>query len=429
MYQRLLDNSGNTLEERFRLFVGDRQVGEVVREDGADRTLYFHADHLGSTDTVSDSDGGAVSLQFDPFGSPIDPPNPEVTRVGFTGQDQDVDLAFTDMRGRVYDPVAGRFTTGDAIMQTPFWSQGLNAYSYCFNDPINHTDPTGFDSNADSGIGIPAWGGAVVGIAALQGFGAGAGAILGGVGGVGTNVVTSLLGGPGYGAGSAGSVTPVTPSASPKGSGVSRSSPLAGAQNQGGVGPTPGSPSNSDFAAERDVAGDTSTSGGGDDDDSIRNLPLKDGKYPVQHIPQRYLRILQPLFHHLHVNIASVPVIVKPIPQPSSGPVNAKTNGWVILIDPDYLAKPTTTDQKLFGTFAHEGTHVVQHYELGTEKASDARFRADQARYGVHGQYDIPPELGRLSIQQLNPIDPRFAVEAIAEQVKDLAYEAEDIGL
>jgi hypothetical protein len=173
----------------------------------------------------------------------------------------------------------------------------------------------------------------------------------------------------------------------------------------------------------------TQNQGGIGADDSIQNLPLKNGLYQIQHIPQRYLRILQPLFHQLHVNIASVPVIVKPIPQPSSGPVNAKTNGWVILIDPAYLEKSTTNDQKLFGTFAHEGTHVVQHYELGTDKASDDRWSADEARYGVHGQYDVPDDLDRLSIQQLNPIDPRFAVEAIAEHVKDLAYEAEGIGL
>jgi hypothetical protein len=49
------------------------------------------------------------------------------------------------MKGRVYDPLAGRFTTPDSTIQAPFASQGLNRYSYVFNDPINHTDPSGLD--------------------------------------------------------------------------------------------------------------------------------------------------------------------------------------------------------------------------------------------------------------------------------------------
>jgi len=64
--------------------------------------------------------------------------------VGFTGQDHDNDLGLIDMKGRVYDPLAGRFTTADPVMQSPFWSQGLNRYSYVFNNPVNNTDPSGF---------------------------------------------------------------------------------------------------------------------------------------------------------------------------------------------------------------------------------------------------------------------------------------------
>jgi len=75
------------------------------------------------------------------------------TRVGFTGHQQDNDLGFTDMGGRVYDPLAGRFTTADPVMQAPFWSQGQNRYAYVFNDPINATDPSGF-SAAGTGVGI-----------------------------------------------------------------------------------------------------------------------------------------------------------------------------------------------------------------------------------------------------------------------------------
>ena len=112
-----------------------------------------HTDHLGSTTTISESDGRVTGQSFDPFGAPIDPLNPAITRVGFTGQDQDVDLGLTDMKGRIYDPLGGRFTGVDPVMQAPFSSQGLNRYSYVFNDPINNTDPSGFDSTAWDVVG------------------------------------------------------------------------------------------------------------------------------------------------------------------------------------------------------------------------------------------------------------------------------------
>ncbi|HKO47649.1 MAG TPA: FG-GAP-like repeat-containing protein, partial [Polyangiaceae bacterium] len=139
LYQRKFDSSGTTQEERFRLYAGDRQIAELIRKDNADQTLYFHPDHLGSPETISDSNGAAYQQHFDPFGAPLDASNPELTRVGFTGHDHDRDLGLIDMKGRVYDPLAGRFLTADPVMQAPYWSQGLNRYSYVFNNPINNT--------------------------------------------------------------------------------------------------------------------------------------------------------------------------------------------------------------------------------------------------------------------------------------------------
>jgi len=49
--------------------------------------------------------------------------------------------------------LGGRFTSVDPVMQAPFSSQGLNRYSYVFNDPINNTDPSGFDSTAWDVVG------------------------------------------------------------------------------------------------------------------------------------------------------------------------------------------------------------------------------------------------------------------------------------
>jgi hypothetical protein len=54
------------------------------------------------------------------------------------------------MRGRLYDPIVARFTSADPIVQAPYSSQSLNRYSYVWNNPVNLTDPSGFESTANN---------------------------------------------------------------------------------------------------------------------------------------------------------------------------------------------------------------------------------------------------------------------------------------
>ena len=48
------------------------------------------------------------------------------------------------MNGRVYDPTLGRFLSADPFIQFPASTQGLNRYSYVFNNPLSFTDPSGY---------------------------------------------------------------------------------------------------------------------------------------------------------------------------------------------------------------------------------------------------------------------------------------------
>ena len=47
------------------------------------------------------------------------------------------------MNGRLYDPVLGRMLSPDNNVQMPDYSQNFNRYSYCFNNPLKFTDPSG----------------------------------------------------------------------------------------------------------------------------------------------------------------------------------------------------------------------------------------------------------------------------------------------
>ncbi len=68
-----------------------------------------------------------------------------LTTRGYTNQETLGDVALIHMNGRVYDPQIGRFTSGDPMVSRPYSPQGWNRYAYVENNPLNSTDPTGFD--------------------------------------------------------------------------------------------------------------------------------------------------------------------------------------------------------------------------------------------------------------------------------------------
>ena len=47
------------------------------------------------------------------------------------------------MNGRLYDPYLARFLSPDNYVQMPDFSQSFNRYSYCLNNPLKYTDPSG----------------------------------------------------------------------------------------------------------------------------------------------------------------------------------------------------------------------------------------------------------------------------------------------
>ena len=62
---------------------------------------------------------------------------------GFTGHECLADFNLYNMNGRLYDPVVGRFLNADPVVQDPTSTQSMNRYSYCLNNPLKFTDPTG----------------------------------------------------------------------------------------------------------------------------------------------------------------------------------------------------------------------------------------------------------------------------------------------
>ena len=66
-----------------------------------------------------------------------------LSHVKFTGQRLDDTTGLYYYGARYYDPALGTFITPDTVIQSPYDPQTLNRYTYCRNNPIMYTDPSG----------------------------------------------------------------------------------------------------------------------------------------------------------------------------------------------------------------------------------------------------------------------------------------------
>ena len=139
--------AAGVVESRHTVYAGGRSIAEVVtRTGGYQQTRYFHADHLGSIDAVTDDNAVVLArYAFDPFGARTALyGDANTSRHGFTGHEHLPEVGLIHMNGRVYDPVLGRFLSADPQIQFPDNIQSYNRYSYVMNNPLVFTDPSGF---------------------------------------------------------------------------------------------------------------------------------------------------------------------------------------------------------------------------------------------------------------------------------------------
>ena len=110
---------------------------------------YTLKDHQGSLAAVIH--GSTVErLSYDPWGR-----RRNTTDFGYDNVSHTFDRGYTlhehydgfdliNMNGRLYDPILGRMLSPDVVIQDEQSSQAYNRYSYCFNNPLRFTDPSGY---------------------------------------------------------------------------------------------------------------------------------------------------------------------------------------------------------------------------------------------------------------------------------------------
>ncbi len=126
------------------IFANGQRIALKRDTQGLENTLYYHGDHLGSSTVITNSVGDEVERTFyKPFGETVSDVGSVNVNHKFTGQEFDSETGLYFYNARYYDPVLGKFTSPDTIIPEPTDPQSYNRYSYCINNPINYTDPSG----------------------------------------------------------------------------------------------------------------------------------------------------------------------------------------------------------------------------------------------------------------------------------------------
>jgi len=161
------ETAGGATKE-YTFIGGDAYSAPVVAITQSGMTTYYNLlrDHLGSITHVVNASNNTLLYEnsYDPWGrmrnittwanyAPGSEPSLFVAGRGFTGhacppkhQRRREHLPWfnlINMNGRVYDPLVGQFLSPDNHVQAPYFTQGLNRYVYCLNNPLRYTDPSG----------------------------------------------------------------------------------------------------------------------------------------------------------------------------------------------------------------------------------------------------------------------------------------------
>lgn len=131
----------------------------AVRDDEDAFKYYVLAkDNLGSIVKVYNSKAEPVfEASYDVWGKQsvsLTKDNMDLLLRGYCSHMMLNEFDLVDMKGRLYDPVVGRFLSPDNYVQTLDNSQNYNRYSYCLNNPLKYTDPTGEFFGLDDALAI-----------------------------------------------------------------------------------------------------------------------------------------------------------------------------------------------------------------------------------------------------------------------------------
>lgn len=153
--------SGGVTRKLCYIFAAGKSIAIHEMSGNVATVRYLHHDHLGSIQAYSDEQGDLTQeLSYDAWGRRRNPATWEYYDAisganawqerGFGGHEHLDLFEMVNMDGRMYDPVLGRFLSPDPFVQAPDFTQGLNRYVYCLNNPLTLIDPSGYSWLGDN---------------------------------------------------------------------------------------------------------------------------------------------------------------------------------------------------------------------------------------------------------------------------------------
>lgn len=149
------------VEYEHYLYAGGLMFGKFIQNTAVDGVTiastsyeYYTKDHLGSIVALTDGTGAVLQrLSYDVWGKrrypngAADPNgllnNPDMYH-GYTGHEMLDDVGLIHMNGRLYDPMMARFVSADPNIPNPENLLSYSRYTYCLDNPLACTDPSGY---------------------------------------------------------------------------------------------------------------------------------------------------------------------------------------------------------------------------------------------------------------------------------------------
>jgi len=140
-------------------YASDGSVTRYLRGAGVDEMFGFERngvwtyvvqDLQNSAAALTDASGSVIGRRsYDAFGAILEQTGLWPTRYGYTGREDIGAAGLMHYRSRAYDPRTGRFASPDPFAGRPEQPASLHRFTYTWNDPVNHTDPSGADPNSN----------------------------------------------------------------------------------------------------------------------------------------------------------------------------------------------------------------------------------------------------------------------------------------
>jgi RHS repeat-associated protein len=147
----VLSDAPGTIPTHTSVFVRASKIGKVAVTDAALEIRYYHQDHLGNPNVITDSCSNLVEEQaYFPFGCTRHLyRTASITEVyGYAQKERDTESGLYYFEARFLDVGVDRFLSVDPLTtwigpEPVVNSARLNPYAYASNNPINRIDPWG----------------------------------------------------------------------------------------------------------------------------------------------------------------------------------------------------------------------------------------------------------------------------------------------